>query len=48
MMNSISDEVGAAKEAVRGGALPHKNNLIGTAARGWTQIEPFKMDNKSF
>ncbi len=36
------------KEAVWSGAPPHKNNLIGKAARGWTQIEPFKMDNKRF
>ncbi len=31
-----------------GGAPSHKNNLIGTAARGWTQIEPLKVDNKVF
>ncbi len=35
------------QEAVRGGAPPHKNNLIGTAARGWTQIGLFKMDTKA-
>ncbi len=33
---------------MRGGAPPHKNNLIGTAACGWTQIGPFKMDTKAF
>ncbi len=32
---------------MRGGAPSHKNNLIGTAARGWTQIGPFKMDTKA-
>ncbi len=32
----------ARQKAVRGGAPPHKNNLIGTAAHGWTQIELFK------
>ncbi len=31
-----------------GGAPPHKNNLIGTAARGWTQIGLFKMNTFSF
>ncbi len=31
-----------------GGAPPHKNNLIGTAARGWTQIGLFKMDTEAF
>ncbi len=30
-----------------GRAPHHKNNLIGTAARGWTQIELFKMDTKA-
>ncbi len=30
------------KEAVWGRAPPHKNKLIGTAASGWTQIEPKK------
>ncbi len=29
---------------MRGEAPPHNNNLIGKAARGWTQIGPFKMD----
>ncbi len=37
----------ALKEAVQGGAPPHKNNLIGTVARGWPQIGPFKMDTKA-
>ncbi len=32
---------------MRGRALPHKNNLFGTAAHGWTQIGPFKMDTKA-
>ncbi len=32
---------------MRGGALPHKNNLIGTAACGWTQIGLLKMDTKA-
>ncbi len=36
----------AQKEAVWG-SPPHKNNLIGTAARGWTQIGPFKMNTKA-
>ncbi len=37
----------AQKEVVRGGAPPQKNNLIGTVARGWTLIGPFKMDTKA-
>ncbi len=37
----------ARKESMRGGAPPHKNNLIGTVARGWTQIGPFKVDNNA-
>ncbi len=36
------------KEVVWGGAPPHKNNLIGTAAHGWTQIELFKMNTTAF
>ncbi len=31
-----------------GGAPPHKNNLIGTAAYGRVQIKPLKMNDKSF
>ncbi len=31
-----------AKEAVRGGAPPHKNNLIGKAAGGVSKLVPFK------
>ncbi len=31
-----------------GGSLPHKNNLIGTAGRVWTQIGLFKMDTTDF
>ncbi len=30
------------------GAPPYKNNLIGTAARGWTQIELFEMNTTAF
>ncbi len=32
---------------MRGGALPHKNNLIGTVDCGWTLIGPFKMHTKA-
>ncbi len=32
---------------MRGGAPPHKKNLIGTVAYGWTQIGPFKIDTKA-
>ncbi len=31
-----------------GGAPPHKNNLIETAAVGGSKPEPLKMNNKSF
>ncbi len=34
-----------AKEAVRGGAPPHKNNLIGTATVGVFKLVPLKMNN---
>ncbi len=37
----------ARKEAVRGGAPPHKSHLIGTATRGRILIGPFKMDTKA-
>ncbi len=33
-------------KAVRGGAPPHKNNLIGTAACGRVQIEQLKTDRQ--
>ncbi len=32
---------------MRGRAPPHKNNVIGTAAHGQTQIGPFKMGTKA-
>ncbi len=34
-----------AKKAVRGGAPPHKNNLIGIAAGGVSRLVPLKMNN---
>ncbi len=40
-----TDDVGMAREAVRGGAPPHKNNLIGTAAGGVSKLVALKTNN---
>ncbi len=48
VINKISDDMGAAKEAVRGGAPPHKNNLIGTAAVGGSKSSGLKMSTTVF